>query len=140
MKLVVDTNIVLSALIKNSTTRSILQNPSHSFYLPEYAIEEVRKYFDLIQTKSGLTKKDLDLLFDVLLSNLKVVAMEEILRGFDEASDAMSNVDEKDVPFVALALSISCDGIWSNDGHLKEQKLVKVWNTAEIVERLEKSI
>jgi predicted nucleic acid-binding protein len=42
LKLVEDTNILFSALIKNSTTRSVLLNPNHNFYVPEFVIEEVR--------------------------------------------------------------------------------------------------
>ena len=42
-------------------------------------------------------------------------------------------MDEKDAPFLALALSIDCDGIWSNDRDLKEQSLIKVWNANELV-------
>lgn len=133
MKLVVDTNILLSALIKNSTTRSILLNPNHIFYLPEFAIDEAQKYFELISSKSGLPVKEIKLILDLLATNFEVVSLKDFAQCFREAEKVMKSVDEKDALFVALALCIKCDGIWSNDRDLKEQHLVKVWNTAEIV-------
>lgn len=136
MRLVVDTNIILGALIKNSTTRSILQSPNHSFYVPEYAVDEVRKYFSLIVSKSGLNEGEVKLLFDLLLSNLQVVPSEKILTRLEQAERALKSIDKKDVPFLAQALSIDCDGIWSNDEDLKKQKLVKVWTTIEILETI----
>lgn len=54
MKLVVDTNILLKALIKDSKVRSILLNPNHLFYLPEYAMEEVMEHISLLIEKTGL--------------------------------------------------------------------------------------
>jgi predicted nucleic acid-binding protein len=48
----------------------------------------------------------------------------------------MKGIDEDDAPFVALALHVDGDGIWSNDAHMHEQDLVRVWTTAEILEEL----
>lgn len=133
MKLVVDTNVLLSALIRNSTSRSIILNPEHDFYVPEFALQEVEKYSDIISSKSGLPKKEIELLFDILKVKLEVVPLEDFRESFGKAEVAVGHVDEKDVPFLALALNIECDGIWSNDAHLKEQKLVDVWNTIQLV-------
>jgi hypothetical protein len=30
-------------------------------------------------------------------------------------------------------MSVSCDGIWSDDKHLKRQDKVRVWTTKEVV-------
>lgn len=46
MKLVIDTNVLISALLKNSVTREILLFPSLEFLLPEYALEEARGSLD----------------------------------------------------------------------------------------------
>ncbi len=45
----------------------------------------------------------------------------------------MVGIDRSDIPFVAAALSLPCDGIWSDDLDLKRQKRVKVWNTKEVL-------
>lgn len=44
MKLVIDTNILISALIKNSVTRELLLFPTMEFMLPEYALEEIENH------------------------------------------------------------------------------------------------
>ncbi len=41
MRLVLDTNILIAALIKDSLTREILLFPGFEFLLPEYALEEI---------------------------------------------------------------------------------------------------
>ncbi|MDA4130250.1 MAG: PIN domain-containing protein [Thaumarchaeota archaeon] len=137
MKLVVDTNVLLGALIKNSTTRSLLLSPNHDYYIPEYALEEVEKHLNIISTKSGLSTHEIKLLFDVLATNLNVVPMKQFMKNLAKAEAALKIIDEKDVPFLALALSLNCDGIWSNDKHLREQKFVRVWSTNDIISLLD---
>ena len=39
--------------------------------------------------------------------------------------------DDKDVPYLALALKLKC-GLWSNDAALKKQDKVTIHNTKEI--------
>ena len=101
--------------------------------MPEFAIEEARKYFKLVGLKSGLSIEEIRLLFDVLSTNFEIVPLEDFSEGFTEARNAMQKFDENDAPFIALALCIECDGVWSNDKDLKKQDLVKVWNTEEIL-------
>jgi len=43
LKLIVDTNIILKALINGSNVRVALLNPNHSFYTPDYAFEEIER-------------------------------------------------------------------------------------------------
>lgn len=134
MKLVVDTNIIFKALIKRSKVRAILLNPNHQFYLPEYALEEVKRHFSLIADKSGLSEEEVKLALGILLGNMQVVPAEDILRKWDEAERIIGKIDEGDIPFIALALSIECDGIWSDDKDLKRQGRVKVWSTREMIQ------
>lgn len=50
----------------------------------------------------------------------------------------MGHVDEDDVVFIALALSIENDGIWSDDAHFKRQNMIKVFKTEDVVKIMEK--
>jgi len=127
----------LGALIRDSTTRSRLLSPNHEFYTPEFALEEVRKYAGLISSKSGLAADEINRLLNTLATNLKIVPLEDFTENIALAEEALKNIDETDVPFLALAMNIKCDGIWSNDKHMKEQKLVNVWNTTEVVSLLD---
>ncbi|MBI2126084.1 MAG: PIN domain-containing protein [Thaumarchaeota archaeon] len=134
MKLVVDTNIIFKALIKRSKVRGILLNPNHQFYLPEYASEEVEKHLSLIRDKSGLSEKEVKHALSILLANMQVVPSKDILKKWDEAERIIGKIDTGDIPFIALALAIECDGIWSDDKDLKRQAKVKVWSTREIIQ------
>ena len=54
MKLLVDTNVLIKALIKNSMTRGALLSPSYDLFVPEYAFEEVEEHMDVLVRKTGL--------------------------------------------------------------------------------------
>ena len=53
MMIVIDVNVILSALIKDSTTRAILIKSGQEFCFPEISLQKIRKYQDLILKKSG---------------------------------------------------------------------------------------
>ncbi len=134
MKIVVDTNIILKALIRNSKVRGILLSTKHRFYVPEYALEETRKHMLVVKEKTGLSGGEIEQVLGILSSSLRVVPSDEVMRKLREAQRVMRFIDKKDAPFVATALSIAADGIWSDDAHFKRQSRVKVWNTKEIME------
>ena len=134
MNLVVDTNIIFKALIKRSKTRAILLNPNHQFYIPEYALEEVERHISLIRDKSELSEEEVKLALSILLTSMRVIPAEDILGRWDEAERIIGKIDTGDIPFIALALSIKCDGIWSDDKDLKRQGKVKVWSTREMIQ------
>jgi predicted nucleic acid-binding protein len=48
LKLVLDTNVILEALIKDSVVRGIVLRSSHEFLIPEYAIDETRKHLGTV--------------------------------------------------------------------------------------------
>ena len=52
MNLVIDANILFSALIKAGKTIEILLNPGFNFYAPEFLLEEFQKYRDEILIKT----------------------------------------------------------------------------------------
>jgi len=133
MRLVLDTNILISALLKDSTVRRILLNPSFIFYLPEYSIEEVERHMDAIVRRSGLSEEDVRLLVRLLLTNIQVLPAEQLVEKCAEASRLLGGVDPGDTPFLALALATVNDGIWSEDTHLRRQRKVKVWRTRDLV-------
>lgn len=132
MRLVLDTNILIAALIKDSLTRTILLLPEFDFLLPEYALEEVRRHRGKILRRAHLKPEELDLILDLLLESVRVVPMERIAPHLKAAEAIIGAVDPDDVPFVALALAEPNDGIWSNDRALEGLSEIKVWRTAEL--------
>ena len=48
----------------------------------------------------------------------------------------MATIDPRDVAYVAAALAVPCDGIWSDDAHLKLQTVFPCWTTRDLVATL----
>lgn len=135
MRLVLDTNILVSALIKDSMTREILTHPEMEYLLPEFALEEIEDHKEELLQKSGLSKSDFELLFEHLKDNLLLIPSKEITHK-ELAKQIMNDIDIKDSLFVALALSTKNEGIWSQDSYFEKQSRVKVWKTKDLIEYL----
>lgn len=133
MKLVIDTNVLISALLKNSVTREILLFPSLEFFLPEYALEEVEAHKGSISKRSGLSEEEIDVILSVLLENITIIPATEISPNVAKADNLIGHIDPFDIPFVALALSVDNDGIWSNDRHFENLEGIKVWKTFDLL-------
>ncbi len=85
MKLIIDTNVLISGLLKDSITRELLLNESFEFYFPEIVMLEVKKYLPYIIQKSGLTEKDIKKLLNILFENLNLVPINEYEINIDKA-------------------------------------------------------
>ena len=133
MKIILDVNVILSALIRDSTTRKIILNSEFDLYFPEPSIHKIRKYKDYILEKSGLTKEESDKIMATLFKYIKLVPTEEIEKNWNEAKEIMEHIDKEDVVLIATALSISDSVIWSDDRHFEKQDKVKVLKTKQMV-------
>jgi putative PIN family toxin of toxin-antitoxin system len=134
MRLVIDTNIIISSLISNSMRRYILMNSDIEFIAPEYTFTEIIKHADLIKKKSKLTSKDLQYVMDMLFSRITVYPKEEYADCYMQAKEIMKNIDPDDAPFMALAMKTKADGIWSEDKGFQQQNHVKIYTTKELLE------
>ena len=135
MRIILDTNILVAALIRNSITRKILLHPELEFLVSEFIFEEVEKHHEEICHKSGLDANSFMLLLDLLKERFVFVPDEEIKHKPD-AKKIMEHIDVKDSIFIALALSTDNEGIWSEDKHFEKQKTVRIWKTQELASRL----
>ena len=136
MRLILDTNILIAALIRKSITREILIHPDMEYLVSEFTFNEIELHKDEILQKSGLSKDDLESLFDHLKDNLILVPDEEI-KHKEKALQIMQDIDDKDSVFIAIALSTFNDGIWSEDKHFEKQNFIKVWKTQDLIKQLE---
>ncbi len=137
MKLIIDTNILISAIIKNSVTRKILLSPYFEFCVPEFTFIELDRHFELLKNKTGLSETNLKSVIKIITENIDVIPKSKFQTHTSIAFDEMKNIDEFDTPFLALALSFNNDGIWSDDKHFKKQKLVQVWTTRDMLDNME---
>lgn len=138
MIIVVDTNIIIAALIKDSTTRKIIIESGFDFTYPEPALKEILKYHQLILDKSGYTKKEFDIIFDKLLDYINLVPLEIIKPKIHQANKIIGKIDVNDVIFIATALALDNAYIWSDDSDFEKQNSVKILKTKDIIKIVEK--
>ena len=130
MDLVIDSNILFAALLKESGTSDILFK--HVLYAPEFIFEEFRKYKDYLKGKTKRNEENFNEMFELFERNVILIPKKEI-EPFMEKAKRISP-DEKDIVYLALALKLKC-ALWSNDKYLKEkQNAAQVYSTEELIE------
>jgi predicted nucleic acid-binding protein len=138
MKIVVDVNPILSALIKDSSSRKIIVNPKFEFHFPEPALQKIRKYKSYIIEKSGLSELEYLVMLYTLLNFITLVSTEKILQYWREAKEIMGHIDPEDVAFIAASLSNEKVPIWSDDAHFKKQNKIVIFTTKDLIDLLDK--
>ena len=132
MILVIDSNILLASLIRDSTVRKIIVESGWEFYYPKMSFHEVRKYKDLVLEKSGMNEEEYTELLNHLLKHITLVPEEQIKGKIEEANEILGEIDPDDVVFLATAFSIDNANIWSDDAHFEKQDKVKVLKTEDM--------
>lgn len=131
MTLVVDTNILIAALLRDSVTRSLVLQPDEELLLPEHALEELERHRPEIVRRSGLSEAAVGAVLALLLDRLQVVPRAEYAEFLPEARTLVAGIDPDDAPFVALALAKKC-GLWTNDRRLRGQERVPIVLTKDL--------
>lgn len=137
MKVIVDTNIVFSALLsaENIFRNELIFNDHDEFYTCRLLIVEIFKHKEKLIKASKLPEENM---LEVLHEILKHIEFyNEHLIGaahWKEAYELCKDIDLKDIPFIALCLEI--DGyFWSGDellkAHLKTKRFNKFFTTTK---------
>jgi len=129
MKLVVDANVLFSALIKEGKTRELLLMPSLNLFTPQFILEEFEKYKQEILKKTKREEEEFIEIFNLFSKIINIVPEEDFIEYINEAEEITP--DPNDVMYFALALKLGCS-IWSNDKKLKIQDKIKVYSTEEL--------
>lgn len=135
MELVIDANILFSALIKDGITTEILFESNLKLFSPDFLIEEYIKYENMILKKTSRTREGITQIMHMLKKIITVVPKEEYSNFMKEADNV--SPDKKDVMYFALALKLNIP-LWSNDKKLKEQDKIMVYSTEEILGMIRK--
>jgi predicted nucleic acid-binding protein len=137
MNYVVDANIILSALISDSTTRRLLVELEDDLQTPAYVHDEIGEYTGMVSEKSGLAPAEVEDLVQILFKRIDIVPRSEVLASLQEAARTMRETDPDDAVYLAAALERDAH-LWSDDGDYEEQSAVPVATTGDIVERYER--
>lgn len=135
MKLVLDANILISGLLKNGITRAIMLSDKFDLYTSNFIFLEFLNHIKELSKKAKMSKEELKDLAETLIveSELKTISKNQVKGFIDTANKISPDID--DALYFAVALRIDC-AIWSNDNELKNQKIVKVYSTKDIIKIL----
>jgi predicted nucleic acid-binding protein len=131
MKIVVDTNIIFSALLRedNRYARTLIKNDDeHDFYAVYFTIVELFKHKERIKQFSKLSEENiLEALYE-LLKHIHIINDNIIsISSWKEAMKLAHDVDIKDVPNIALTIELAAQ-LWTNDNELKKGLRAKGFN------------
>lgn len=136
MKLVVDANVVMSALIADSKTRELIVTLEPDLVTPAIVHDEISKYENLIVEKSGMGRSRVQQFIELLFQYIETVPAETYYHHIEPAETAIGETDADDVLYVACALGCEA-GVWSDDSDFDQQDLVPVFTTNEVLESFE---
>lgn len=136
MKVIIDSNRLIAALIRDNTTRKIILDTHFEFFAPATIKEDIQKYQQEIIQKSELTQKEFDMLLTLFLENIIIIPQEEYFTLLDEVKKDISDV--KDTPYLAVCFLIKAEGIWTHDPHFTEQKNFRIFTNIDMLKESEK--
>lgn len=118
--IIVDTNVLFSALLKSRTRfAELLLKSEQQFSICESVVVELFSRKEKLISLSGLSDEDLARLYHILLRRLTLCKEDSIpAEHWATARDLCSDVDATDTPHLALTLAL--DGLlWTGDKRLK---------------------
>lgn len=146
MKIVVDTNIVFSAILNSSGNigKLLIHSKKHiQFYSCHYLKEEIFRHRGKLLKLTKLTESELSELIDLVTRNIEflnefVIPDKTILKAYEIVRD----IDENDVIFVALTKHLKGSKLWTGDKKLISGLLKKEFKqiipTSDLNEFLDK--
>ena len=143
MKIVVDANIVFSAILNSqSWIGQILlhSDKSITFYSPHYLQVEIQNHFMKIKGITKLADYEFHELINVLYTKIHFISEEFIPKETLLIADNLTkDVDFDDVMFVALALHLKCE-LWTGDKSLiralTQKGYLRFVSTQELIEKM----
>nr|NQU88859.1 hypothetical protein [Bacteroidota bacterium] len=130
MRIVVDTNIVFSAVLKSNSriAKIILQSGTRlNFYSTDLLIHEIQEHKLKLQKLSGLSNINLDNSISLITRRIRFIDAELIPNEiFHLSEELLKDIDIDDVEFVALTEHIH-GKLWSGDKALQRKLAIKNW-------------
>lgn len=131
MELVLDANVLFSALIKQDTTFRLILHEDIHLYAPEFILIELAKHKTVILEKTGKGAEEFEKVLVILRRYIQFVPLDALDLYLKQAEHF--SPDPKDTAYLALALRMKIP-IWSNDKALQSgQNSVKVLSTKEVM-------
>lgn len=134
MEFVIDATALLSVFIARGSTPNIIFIDGVEWLSPEKLKEEFIEHIDEIIPRSSLDESAVRELIELVFSEIEIIKAESFRKFLKEAKSLIPDPD--DTEYLALSLSKNKIPIWSNDPHFKEQSVVRVFKTGQLVKYL----
>lgn len=140
MKIVIDSNIIFSALLKTQTTfGQIIFNSDgiFEFYSSQYLRTEILKHWNKLKKVSRLNDEQLEESYYTLLTKIAFIN-EQIIpqKIWEDSEKLLGGIDLDDTDFVALTKYLKAK-LWTGDkilhNGLKRKRFKNVLSTADIL-------
>lgn len=128
----VDANVIVSVLLKNSQTRQLLLSDKFLLEAPIFIQEELFKYLDEFSIRLGCEKQVLkEALEELFLAARIEVFSSDFYSDFSTEAKSLIS-DSKDTAYLALALKLNYS-IGSQDQGFKKQNQIPVYATQDLI-------
>lgn len=134
MELIIDATEIFIALTGYGITKEIIFSDMVKLYAPEYLFDELNEHKSRIKEISKLSENEFEELVSLLKTRIKIIPKKEFDIFLSKADELIA--DQDDTEYLALSLSKNNMPIWSEDHHFKEQLIVKIFTTKELVDYL----
>lgn len=134
MKIVLDANIIIAALLGSRGKITIITSQNHMFYAPLKIVDEIKKHKSTLCDRASFSSEEFDLHFEALLYFIEVLEYLRYEKYMKSALDVIEHRDSKDADYIACALSVNADFIWSDDKDFTDQEVVKIKTTNTFIE------
>ena len=132
MKLVVDSNVLFAAIIKDSFTRSVIKSGAFELVAPRLMIEEIQSHRAEIAEYADLSIDETTTVIDWLLRFVRFVPDSKLRPHWRDAATTMRSRDPADTAFLAVYHAEKADAIWSNDKAFIDIPGVRRWSTRDV--------
>lgn len=136
MELVVDANILLASFLKEAVTRELLLDSRLILYAPEHLLSETSRHLEKsasLRKRIRLSNDEIQQLFRLLTMNIRTISKQSYRLFFNRALALAPH--KEDAPYLAVALLYEIP-IWSNDSGLKNQPVIKIYTTTDLLKIL----
>lgn len=142
MRIVVDTNIVFSAILNtdNKIAQVLLQHKSNlNFYSTEQLLSEIKEHTDKLKKLSGYSDNELGRVIELITKRIRFINVKLIsAESYRIAESLAQDVDIDDTEFIALTEHLKAK-LWSGDKELQKGLKKKGWEkfifTSELIDR-----
>jgi len=134
MIIVVDACIFLLALFGSRGALTIITSQNHQFYVPAKIVKEVDKQKKEVCKKLQITSEEFTTNLEALLKFVHVLQFIEYEPWMQKAKEALQQRDVNDADYLACALSVNANFLWTQDKDFGIQQLVPTKTTAQFIE------